>query len=61
MRSAEAYSSWTLKHFLECYQPDHQGQRSYAWAKQYLQSSGLVKRGKHKGKHRKRRNRYGIV
>ena len=51
------YDGWTVKHFFERYQSDHQGQRSYTWVKQRLQSSGLVKRGKRKGKHRKRRDR----
>ena len=54
------YDGWTVKHFFERYQSDHQGQRSYTWVKQRLQSSGLVKRGKRKGKHRKRRDRAAL-
>lgn len=56
----ERYDGWTVKHFFERYQTDHQGRRSYTWIKQRLQSADLVKRGKRKGKHRKRRERAAL-
>lgn len=56
----EHYDGWTVKHFFERYESTHGGQRSYTWVKQKLQSVGLVKQGKRKGKHRKRRDRAAL-
>jgi transposase len=53
----ERYDSWNIKHFHERYQEHHQGLRSYTWVKQRLQAAGLVKTGKRRGPHRKRRER----
>ena len=44
------YDSWNVKHFYSKYKGEHEGQRSYPWVK-------LVKKGKHKGAHRQRRER----
>ena len=51
------YDSWNIKHFHERYQAHHDGGRSYTWVKQRLQAAGLVKSGKRRGPHRKRRER----
>lgn len=53
----ERYDSWNVKHFHERYQAHHNGERSYTWVKQQLQRSGLVKAGKRRGPHRRRRER----
>lgn len=53
----ERYDGWNVKHFFERYQQEHEGQRSYTWVKKRLQRADLVKPGKRKGKHRKRRER----
>lgn len=53
----ERYDGWNVKHFFERYQQEHEGQRSYTWVKKQLQGADLVKPGKRKGKHRKRRER----
>ena len=49
------YSGWNVKHFYAWYQRDHGGERSYSWVKNTLQSHGVVKQGRKRGKHRKRR------
>lgn len=56
----ERYDGWTVKHFFERYESHHHGERGYTWVKQKLQSAGLVKPGKRKGKHRKRRDRAAL-
>lgn len=53
----ERYDGWNVKHFYERYQRDHSGDRSYTWVKNKLQSAGLVRQGRRKGKHRQRRPR----
>lgn len=53
----ECYDQWNVKHFFENYRDNHGGQRSYTWVKNRLQEAGLVRRGKRKGVHRKRRDR----
>lgn len=57
----ERYDSWNVKHFFERYADEHQGQRSYTWVKNRLQERGLVKKGKRKGPHRKRRDRAALA
>ena len=32
----ERYDGWTVKHFFERYQDEHQGSRSYTWVKSRL-------------------------
>jgi Integrase core domain. len=49
------YRGWNVKHFHAWYRRDG-GQRSYTWVKNTLQSGGLVRTGKKKGAHRKRRD-----
>lgn len=53
----ERYDGWTVKHFFERYQDEHNGQRSYTWVKSRLQESGLAPRGKRRGQQRRRRPR----
>ncbi|MCH7741560.1 MAG: ISNCY family transposase [Proteobacteria bacterium] len=57
----ERYDSWNVKHFFERYEDEHKGQRSYTWVKNRLQERGLVKKGKRKGQHRKRRDRAALI
>ena len=49
------YSGWNVKHFYGWYQREHDGQRSYSWVKSALQGKGVVKKGRKRGPHRKRR------
>ncbi len=49
------YSGWNVKHFYGWYRRDHDGQRSYSWVKNVLQGEGVVKQGRKRGRHRKRR------
>lgn len=53
----ERYDGWNVQHFYERYRERHRGGRSYTWVKQRLQEGGLVKAGKRKGRHRRRRER----
>ena len=57
----ERYDSWNVKHFYERYQDEHKGPRSYTWVKNRLQERGLVRKGKRKGPHRKRRDRAALA
>lgn len=57
----EQFDGWNVKHFYEHYRDEHQGHRSYTWVKSRLQAQGLVKRGKLKGAHRKRRDPAPII
>ena len=57
VRNSDRYDSWNIKHFHEHYQKHHQGNRSYTWVKQRLQTAGLVKSVKRRGPHRLRRER----
>jgi len=56
----QRYDGWNVKHFFERYQDEHKGSRSYNWVRKELQSAGLVKRGKRRGKYRKQRPRAAI-
>ncbi len=56
----ETYGGWNVKHFYGRYREEHGGQRSYTWVKNRLQDRGLVKKGRRKGAHRKRRERAPI-
>lgn len=53
----ERYDSWNVNHFYSKYKGEYNGQRSTTWVKNHLQKATLVKKGKHKGAHRKRRER----
>ena len=50
------HRGWNVKHYYSWYKREG-GRRSYSWVKQELQSAGLVKKAKGRGKHRKRRLR----
>lgn len=50
------YSGWNAKHFHTWYRKDG-GTRGYTWVKSCLQETGLIKRAKKRGAHRKRRER----
>lgn len=53
----DGYEGWSVRHYFNRrYQPNGGG-RSYSWVKNRLQQAGLVKRGKMRGTHRKRRER----
>lgn len=51
------YTGWTIKHFHERWQAEHEGRRSYTWTKQRLQGAGQVSRAPRRGAHRKKRPR----
>jgi len=53
----ETYRGWNVRHFYGRYWNEHEGQRSDTWVKNQLQEKDLVKKGKRKGAHRKRRER----
>ena len=50
------YQGWNVKHFYSKYQKA-EGQRSYSWVKNTLQSRGLVPKVSKRGVHRKHRER----
>jgi len=51
------YTGWTVKHFHERWQTEHDGTRSYSWTKKTLQAAGHVTRATRRGAHRKKRPR----
>src|SRR6516164_9051105 len=53
----ERYFELNVRHFHEKLQAEHQIELSYTWVKAALQGAGLVKRGRKRGVHRKRRER----
>lgn len=53
----ERYFDLNVRHFHEKLSEEHQIQLSYTWVKQALQGAGLVRRGRKRGVHRKRRPR----
>lgn len=53
----DRYFDLNVQHFHEKLQEQHQIQLSYTWVKSALQGAGLVKRGRKRGVHRKRRER----
>jgi len=55
-RYRDRHQGWNVKHFYAWYRRDL-GSRSYTWVKTTLQEAGLVRRGKGKGAHRKKRER----
>ncbi len=50
------HQGWSVSHFYAWYKREG-GARSYTWVKARLQESGLVKKSRGRGKHRKRRER----
>jgi hypothetical protein len=53
----EKYPDFNVRHFHEKLVEEHGIRLSYTWVKLALQGSGLVKRGRQRGVHRKRRPR----
>jgi len=53
----EQYFDFNVRHFHEKLVAQHDCKLSYTWVKTALQTAGLVKRGRKRGKHRKRRER----
>jgi len=53
----ERYFDLNVKHFHEKLQAEHDIQLSYSWVKAALQGAGLVRRGRKRGVHRRRRER----
>src|SRR6266545_4409373 len=53
----DQYFDLNVRHFHEKLQEKHQIELSYTWVKAALQGAGLVKRGRKRGVHRKRRER----
>ncbi|VAX24587.1 hypothetical protein MNBD_NITROSPINAE03-1607 [hydrothermal vent metagenome] len=55
------YSDFTVKHFHEKLVNNHACTRSYSWTKNTLQSSGMVKKAKRRGAHRRKRERKPVT
>jgi transposase len=53
----DKYFDFNVRHFHEKLQQEEGIQLSYSWVKQALQGAGLVRRGRKRGTHRKRRAR----
>jgi transposase len=53
----DRYFDLNVQHFHEKLREEHQIGLSYSWVKQALQGAGMVKRGRKRGVHRKRRER----
>ena len=53
----EKYADLNVRHFHEKLQDGHGIELSYTWVKRALQGAGLVKKGRKRGVHRKRRAR----
>jgi transposase len=53
----EHYFDLNVRHFHEKLQAEHGIELSYSWVKAALQGAGMVKRGRKRGVHRKRRER----
>jgi transposase len=53
----EKYFDFNVRHFQEKLVEEHGIQLSYTWVKRALQGAGLVKKGRRRGVHRKRRAR----
>jgi transposase len=54
---AEKYADLNVQHFHEKLKEEHGIELSYTWVKLALQGAGLVKKGRKRGVHRKRRER----
>src|SRR3954447_2349918 len=53
----EKYFDFSIRHFHEKLQSEHNLELSYTWVQQALQGAGLVKRRSRRGPHRRRRER----
>ena len=56
----EQYFDFNVRHFHEKLQTEHGIKLSYTWVKLALQGAGLVKKGRKRGVHRKRRPRRSL-
>jgi len=56
----EQYFDFNVRHFHEKLVADHEIKLSYTWVKLALQGAGLVKKGRKRGVHRKRRPRRSL-
>jgi transposase len=56
----EKYFDFNVRHFHEKLVEEHGIEQSYTWVKTVLQESGMVKRRKKRGSHRKRRTRRSL-
>ena len=56
----ERYFDFNVRHFHEKLQAEHGIKLSYTWVKLALQGAGLVKKGRKRGVHRKRRPRRSL-
>jgi transposase len=57
----EKYFDFSVRHFYEKLREEHGVGYSYSWVKQLLQTAGLVKRGRQRGVHRRRRERRPMI
>ena len=53
----EQYFDFNVRHFVEKLHNEHGVELSYTWVKTALQTAGLVKKSRKRGKHRKKRSR----
>jgi transposase len=51
----ERYAGFNVRHFHEIWRREHAGTLSYSYVKQALQTAGLVKKHRARGRHRRRR------
>ena len=51
----ESYMGWNVRHFHETVRREHGVKLSYSWVKDLLQAAHLVRRGRSRGRHRRRR------
>ena len=51
------YRGWNVKHFHEHLRRDHNFRWGYTWVKTQLHTAGLVERARHRGAHRRKRER----
>jgi hypothetical protein len=51
----ERYQGFNVRHFCEMARREHQVTLSYSWVKHALQTAGLVRKGRLRGRHRRRR------
>ena len=56
----ERYFDFNVRHFQEKLREEHGIKLSYTWVKRALQGAGLVKKGRRRGAHRKRRPRRAL-
>lgn len=56
----EQYFDFNVRHFVEKLHKEHKIDLSYTWIKTALQTAGLVKKSRKRGKHRKKRPRRSL-